>query len=542
MPNYKTIEKQVERRTYIKGRFIGKFIGYLDPKISDEKHENFYDLEVINGRIEVVKNESFFRHWETGESEEFQPLEKFLTRLPENMPLEIKDEEGNGKVYTVNLNDKKLSEFELSNQVYEKNKVYGDITGIISGYLKHYDVEYIQIEIEDKTPSSSTRIKTYRRTGKSETFENYKRWENYYSDGSKYWGPWEKDNRRDSGYSIIEALRLLIQIFFAAIVVIPLLIYGWEIFLPIAILFGLFYLLSALGDIIGTLLKWFFQLAGIAFLVFLTFGIISLFTSTIKSPVVKREVVEDTTQEVRETMPDPVTGDSIISHRRIWQDYSNKEYVADIQVRVSDYHNSSRLRNDISIPLQSTFQYNKIVSEIYEYDKNRLDLIYVVLDSLRTQNDLSQFEFAESIVSLVQDIPYTLILSDACDASIYNDEFITEYLSTGSKCKGFIKFGLLSPVEFMASLVGDCDTRTLILFTILAHYGYDVAMLSSELYSHSIIGINLPYQGISKTINGKQYIVWETTQQGLPPGVIPREISDMRFWNVSLITNKNLSI
>jgi hypothetical protein len=67
-------------------------------------------------------------------------------------------------------------------------------------------------------------------------------------------------------------------------------------------------------------------------------------------------------------------------------------------------------------------------------------------------------------------------------------------------------------------------------------------MLGSELYRHSVIGINLPYNGISKTINGKRYVIWETTEQGIPPGVIPREVSDMRFWNVTLISNNNPSI
>ena len=89
----------------------------------------------------------------------------------------------------------------------------------------------------------------------------------------------------------------------------------------------------------------------------------------------------------------------------------------------------------------------------------------------------------------------------------------------------------------MATLAGDCDTRTLLLFTILYHYDYDVAMLTSELYKHSIIGIHLPINGISKKLNGKRYVVWETTNKGIPPGIIPREIADMRFWNVSLMSN-----
>jgi len=546
MPKYETIEKRVERRTYIKGKFNGKFIGYFDPRKSDVKHENFYDLEVISGEITTTRDNDHIRHWETGEPEEFQPIEKFLTNLPENLPIEVWDENGNVKTYNINLNDKKLSNYSLSNQIYEDNKVFGDITGDISGYLKHYDVEYIQIEIAENIPKAAipipAKVKTYKQTGNTETKGNYKRWEYYYSDGSTYWGAWEKQSSYDSGYSLWETLGLLIQILLAVVFIIPLLIYGWQIILPIIILIGFVYLLSMFGDVIVNLFNWLFRLAGIAFLLFLVFGIISLFTNTIKSPVVKRDVVTDKEKEVKETRPDPITGDSIISHHRIWQDYSNQEYAADIEVRVSDYRNAVRLRNDLPIPLQSTSQYNRIVSTIYDYDKNKLDLVYIMLDSLQAENILTQVEFAEVIVTLIQDIPYTLILNDACDASMYNDDFIREYLRTGDKCEGYIKYGLLSPVEFMASLAGDCDTRTLLLFTILNHYGYDVAMLSSELYKHSIIGINLPYDGLSKTVNGKQYVVWETTAQGIPPGVIPREISDMRFWNVSLISDKNLSL
>jgi hypothetical protein len=55
MSEFVTIKKQIERRTYIKGKFTGKFIGYLDHQKSDLLHENFYDLEVLSGEIETTK-------------------------------------------------------------------------------------------------------------------------------------------------------------------------------------------------------------------------------------------------------------------------------------------------------------------------------------------------------------------------------------------------------------------------------------------------------------------------------------------------------
>tara|TARA_R110001632_G_scaffold232421_1_gene373182 strand:+ start:22304 stop:23938 length:1635 start_codon:yes stop_codon:yes gene_type:complete len=544
MPKYETIENHIERRTYIKGKFKGKFIGYFDPRKSDVKHENFYDLEVISGEIKTAKKKSSIRHWETGEPKKFQNIQKFLTKLPENLPLEITYENGETKTYNVNLNDKKLSNYKLSNQVYENNKVFGDISGSISGYLKHFDIEYEVVEKIEKTivPILPDKVKTKKQTGNTELKGNYKRWEYYYSDKSKYWGSWEKQYKTNSDFSFWETLGLIIQIIVAGIIIIPLLIFGWKIILPIAILIGIIYLISLLSNVILNLFKWFFRFAGIAILVLTIFGIISLFSNSLKTTASKQNLDFDNEKEISETKLNPIIGDSIISHHRIWQDYSNQFYETDLEIRLSDYRDASQLRNNLSIPLNNTTQYNRIVSTIHNYDINKLDLVYLKLDSLQSQNILNKIQFAEVIVSLIQDIPYSLILSNACDASIYNDEFIKEYLNGNGNCLSNTRYGLLTPVEFMSTLKGDCDTRTLLLFTILNHYNYDVAMLSSELYKHSIIGINLPYQGISKLINGKKYIVWETTQKGSPPGLISREISDMRFWNISLISNNNLSI
>ena len=543
MPKYETIENHIERRTYIQGKFKGKFIGYFDPRKSDVKHENFYDLEVISGEIVTKKNEFNVRHWETGEPEAFQEISNFLTKLPDNLPLEIIDEKGITKIYNVNLNDKKISDYALSNQVYEGNKIFGDITGQISGYLKHYETEYIEVEIPKKLSLSADKVKTNKQTGNSEVDGDYKRWEYYNSDKSTYWGPWVKQSSKSSSsFSFWETLGLLFQIIIGAVIIIPLLIFGWKVILPITILLGVIYLLSLLNNVIVSIFKWVFKLAGFGLLLLMVFGIISTITNTLKYPNIKRTNTEDDVKEVSEIEDNPILGDSIITHHRIWEDYSNNLYVADLKMRISDYKDANQLRNNLSIPLNSTSQYNKIVSTIYDYDVNKLDLVYSTLDSLKAEKKLNKIEFAEVIVSLIQDIPYSLILGDACNANIYNDTFIKEYLAENGDCQGFTKYGLLTPVEFISTLKGDCDTRTLLLFTIFNHYNYDVVMLSSELYKHSIIGINLPFKGISKPINGIKYVVWETTTQGIPPGIISREISDMRFWNVSLISNKKLSI
>lgn len=547
MPKYETIENHIERRTYIQGKFKGKFIGYFDPRKSDTKHENFYDLEVISGEISTIKNENNVRHWKTGEPEAFQKIDNFLTKLPDSLPLEITDEKENTKIYNVNLNDKKLSDYTLSNQVYDGNKVFGDISGNISGYLKHYDTEYIRVEIKEKKSKKlgliSNKIKTNKQTGNSEVDGNYKRWEYYYSDRSTYWGSWIKQSgTKNSSFSFWETLGLLIQIIIGAFFIIPLLIFGWKVILPIAVLLGLIYLLSLLSNVIISIFKWVFRIAGFTLLLLIGFGSILLFTNILKTPLTEKKNIVVNPKEVKKLEENLVLGDSIITHHRIWKDYDNNLYEANLKTRFSDYNDAYQLRNNLLIPLNNTTQYNRIVSAIHNYDLNKLDLVYSTLDSLKIQKKLNRIDFAKVVVSLIQDIPYSLILNDDCNANLYNDNFIKEYLSNNGDCLGFTKYGLLSPVEFVSTLKGDCDTRTLLLFTILSHYNYDVVMLSSELYKHSIIGINLPFNGISKSINGINYIVWETTNQGIPPGIISREISDMRFWNVSLISNKNLSL
>jgi hypothetical protein len=546
MPEFVTILEHIERRTYIKGKFKGKFIGYLDHRKSDLQHEYFYDLEIISGEIKTSKDEASIRHWESGESEEFQSVEQFLTRLPESLTLEVESKEGATKYYNINLNESKLSNYKLFNQVYEDSKVYGDITGDISGYMKHYDTEEIEIELiplVDDTiiiPPAGNIIKTSKLTGRTEVSGNYKRSEYYYSDGLTYWGNWIRQNKQ-IGFSFLGILGGVIQILFLLIIVIVLFAIAWQLILPLIIITGIFYLLSILQPVIIRLWSWLMQLLGFAFLMFLVYSIITLFTNPIHNSV-KQKVAINSPKEIKKISPDPISEDSIISHYRIWQDYNSNEYSGIINVKVSDFRNGANYRNSIYVSPKNSNQYNYVVSKVYDFDKNKLSLLYSMFDNLKVEHNLSETQFAEVITSCIQDIPYTLILNNDCNPNLYNDKFISDYLVNGGRCVGFVKFGFLSPSEFMGSLIGDCDTRTLLLFTVLNHYNYDVAMFGSEFYRHSLIGINLPYKGISKTINGKRYVLWETTEQGIPPGIISRKISNLNFWNVTLISNNNISI
>ncbi|MBK7888515.1 MAG: hypothetical protein IPJ86_14920 [Bacteroidetes bacterium] len=540
MTEYVTIQRQIERRTYLKGMFKGKFVGYLDYVKSDIKHENFYDLEVLSGEISTSR--SNFKIWREGdEFEEYIGVEKFLTKLPDSLPCEVLYPDGNIKHFQVNLNEPKLSNYTLTNQHYDGSKIYGDIVGEISGYLKHYDIEDHEIEVNDKEEPDvkliSIKVKTDKQTGKTEAKGEYKRWEYYYADKSTYWGDWTHQGRTDTGLSFWSIILGLLQFALFLLFLIPIIVAGWQIILPLLIIGGAFYLFSVLQSLLPFIWKGLIRLFSYALVFSFVFGIISLFRDPINTNV-KKELSIDSADEIQTQIRDEENiTDSIISHHRVWEDYNNNIYSGDIEVRVSHLKSASIFRNNLSFPVQEPSQYNYLVSRITEFDKGKLSRIYNMFDSLKMSNAMTELEFAQVITCCIQDIPYTLILDNACDSRKYNDDFIRNYLTEGGKCEGYIKFGLLSPIEFMGSLNGDCDTRTLLLFTILNHYNFDVAMLGSELYRHSVIAINLPFTGLSKTINGKQYVIWETTEKGIRPGVLPREISDMRFWNVNLISN-----
>ncbi|MCC6448482.1 MAG: hypothetical protein IT215_07340, partial [Chitinophagaceae bacterium] len=227
--------------------------------------------------------------------------------------------------------------------------------------------------------------------------------------------------------------------------------------------------------------------------------------------------------------------DTLITHYTSWQDYDGNFYEGTFWVKKSDFKDSKYYKQN-KVPSANTDDaYDYMLFSLKEKDWNKLDGLYYLFDSIQNIKNLSQIKFAKMIVSFIQDIPYTLILSEDCAPDLYNDEFTINYLNKeNARCEGFQKFGINTPVEFMATLNGDCDTRTLLLYTILAHYDYDVAILSSEYYSHSILGVNLPIYGDAFQYRDQRYVLWETTAKDRRPGEISYSFSNLDYWRISL--------
>ena len=193
-----------------------------------------------------------------------------------------------------------------------------------------------------------------------------------------------------------------------------------------------------------------------------------------------------------------------VSHYRQWNDYEENLFSGTFEVRKSDINSSLDYKSKTN-----PNSYTQMVKYLSDFDKPKLDLVFNTLDDIRKRRLLNSEEFVKVIVSFVQHISYELVPDDD-------------------------RFDIYTPVEFMKIFKGDCDTKVLFLFTILTKFGYDVIMLNSDVYTHSILGINMPSAGNYKTYLGKRYYTWETTTKRWQPGDLDASISRMESWYVTL--------
>ncbi|RYE53698.1 MAG: hypothetical protein EOP48_13840 [Sphingobacteriales bacterium] len=251
----------------------------------------------------------------------------------------------------------------------------------------------------------------------------------------------------------------------------------------------------------------------------------------------QRETIVDVVQSTNPVEGQQEMHDDIIKRFRAWEDYDGNRYEGYYTVLRSSFDRSHKYKSDYNFASQELSGYDNLVHNLKEHDTNGLKGFFKMLDSIQVSNHMGKAKFAETVVTLVQDIPYSLVLERECSGSQYSDPFIRQWLEKPSAiCDPFERFGINSPVEFITNLKGDCDTRTLLLYSVLEHYGYDVVLLSSEFYSHSLLGINLPYEGAAFYYNDSRYAMWETTSPGVRPGIISPQMADTKHWRISLKT------
>lgn len=83
-----------------------------------------------------------------------------------------------------------------------------------------------------------------------------------------------------------------------------------------------------------------------------------------------------------------------------------------------------------------------------------------------------------------------------------------------------------------ASIMGvgsDCDSRSLLMCTLLEHMGIKTKLFISRKYSHAIFGVLVEQNGASINVDGQDYVLGETTAK-VDFGLIAQEHRDTEKW------------
>ncbi len=215
-----------------------------------------------------------------------------------------------------------------------------------------------------------------------------------------------------------------------------------------------------------------------------------------------------------------------------WRDYDYNFYEGIIKINTNDVYNS--IKNKERKWNAGFSSWGDFYHDLYIYDKSRLDLFYPMLDKIWNTKSLTRREFLDVIMSFTQGIEYNIPILESCSNAYKYDSTVRDMINNGIECDSYVKGAIYSPVEFIDKFKGDCDTRTVFLYTVLKRYKYDVVILNSDVYGHSILGVNISSSGRYKYHNGKRYYTWETTYPGWRLGTLPPSTNNIKYWHVTL--------
>jgi hypothetical protein len=217
--------------------------------------------------------------------------------------------------------------------------------------------------------------------------------------------------------------------------------------------------------------------------------------------------------------------DAFMIHHRVWKDLDESEHSVTFAIRNADNEDSFRYRDEVNVVEDGTEKgfWHNLYLDLYDHDKSTLQPLSDSLMALSVKNGFQQSALVYATVSMVQDIKYNYILhSDSC------------FSHTDYPCIPLQRYGILSPVEFMYSLAGDCDTRTVLLFTLLKNLGYDPVIVNSYQYKHSMLAVDIPTTGDYFIHKGRKFYFWETTARGWLPGMLPPDMNNPDYWTIIL--------
>ena len=183
--------------------------------------------------------------------------------------------------------------------------------------------------------------------------------------------------------------------------------------------------------------------------------------------------------------------------------------------------------------------WGQVYAKLLVEDNAKVDSLVNVVYKVSKERDYTSLETAEYLVSLIQEIPYVLVHDHSCQ-QVVNESggFVRDYHVKRKPCLPNVIAGVQSPYEFMHTLEGDCDTRSLLGHAVLRKLGISSSVWISEQYGHSILGVGVPSASrAKKTLNGVPHYGVELTAKGFRVGMIAPDQMHMRNWDIAIFKN-----
>lgn len=235
----------------------------------------------------------------------------------------------------------------------------------------------------------------------------------------------------------------------------------------------------------------------------------------------------------------------LLNEKKInWWDFFRQAYVLKF-ITSATANFESQQTHELLVETANASNYVEHFGQIYkgmaQADSPKLDSIINKLRIQARAKKLNSLRTAEMVCTFVQEIPYFLVHDLSCKQAVKQagSGFTVEYHKENKPCLPNIKAGVQSPYEFMHNLKGDCDTRSLLAFTILRRMGISASIWISEAYGHSVLGVGLPVStGFYKEINGIRHYAVELTVKGFRLGMISPEQQIQNNWDIALFYNR----
>jgi hypothetical protein len=244
-----------------------------------------------------------------------------------------------------------------------------------------------------------------------------------------------------------------------------------------------------------------------------------------------------------DTNGDGKTDDEILDKEINWYDFSNEFYSAKYSTSVSSFEHSNDeqagLRNKITTYNSSLEFYTQFYAGLFKIDQEKIRAIAKIFSDSASKKNMDASQTAEMVVTFIQEIPYYLVHEGSCvEAMRSGNSFMRQYHQQNKPCLPNILAGVQSPYEFLHNLKGDCDTRSLLAFSILKELNIAASVWISETYGHSILGVGVPVgHGIHKEVNGVSHYGVELTAKGFRLGMVAPENNNSYNWDISIYFN-----